>query len=160
MDHRRGKLNKGIWLYGLSGSGKSFASAILHNTIKMSYVIDGDDVRRFISRDLNYTVEDRSIQLTRCFGLAQLTLKNGLFPIISTVSMNKDILKLCCKIEVDVVEIQRSREQLEKISPLYSRNNVNVVGLDIPVAPLNTKKIKNSGNRDFVTVVKDHVYQR
>ena len=55
----------GIWLYGLAGSGKTFASKCLMQTIQKGFIIDGDDVREFISTDLDYTVDDRKIQLKR-----------------------------------------------------------------------------------------------
>ena len=48
---------KGIWFYGISGSGKSFASKYLNKIKKNSIIIDGDFVRKHISFDLNYTIK-------------------------------------------------------------------------------------------------------
>ena len=42
------KINKkkGIWFFGLSGSGKTYASKIIKKIKKNSITIDGDDVRK------------------------------------------------------------------------------------------------------------------
>ena len=66
---------KGIWFFGLSGSGKTFASNILRKNIKNSVIIDGDKVRKYISSDLNYTKKDRSIQIQRVLGLAKFLIE-------------------------------------------------------------------------------------
>ena len=46
------KKNKGIWFYGLSGSGKTHISKNLKKKIKNSVIVDGDNVRKLISKDL------------------------------------------------------------------------------------------------------------
>ena len=40
---------KGLWLFGISGSGKSFTSKFLKKKIKNSILLDGDQVRKYIS---------------------------------------------------------------------------------------------------------------
>ena len=52
---------KGIWFFGLSGSGKSFASSYLNELIDNSFIIDGDTVRTLISNDLGYDIKSREI---------------------------------------------------------------------------------------------------
>ena len=58
----------GIWLFGLSGSGKTFASKFISHKINNSFIIDGDEVREHISFDLDYDLDSRLIQLKRIFG--------------------------------------------------------------------------------------------
>ena len=53
----------GIWFFGLAGAGKTFASQICGNLIDRSFLIDGDDVRKFVSFDLGYSEIDREIQI-------------------------------------------------------------------------------------------------
>ena len=84
---------KGIWFYGLSGTGKTYASKILAKKKKNSILIDGDDVRKLLSQDLGYSSHDREIQIKRIFGITKIVLKSNLFPVISTVYMNKYIAK-------------------------------------------------------------------
>ena len=65
---------KGVWFFGLAGSGKTFASNILRKKFHNSFIIDGQEVRKHISFDLGYSFLDREIQLERLFGLSQVVL--------------------------------------------------------------------------------------
>ena len=103
---------RGIWFFGLAGSGKTFASSIIKPIINDSFVIDGDDVRRLISFDLGYADEDRKIQLQRVIGLAEIAIKNHKYPIISTVTMNDSILEQSDLLGLRVVNIVRPRKQV------------------------------------------------
>ena len=141
------KIN-GIWFYGLSGSGKSFASRCLMKTLEKGFMIDGDNVRKFISTDLDYTFDHRKIQLERLLGISKLTLLNGFVPIVSSVTMNTDILDACRHIGIDVIEIQRSEIERYRERNIYL-TEINVVGVDIPFEPLNTHKIINCGTNLF-----------
>ena len=84
---------KGIWLYGLAGSGKTYASSFLKKIKKNSFVIDGHKIREIISSDLKYDLKSRIIQLNRLYGIAILALDNGYFPIISSVYIDNNIIK-------------------------------------------------------------------
>ena len=138
----------GIWLYGLAGSGKSFASKCLMQKLKKGFMIDGDDVRKYISTDLGYTVDHRKIQLKRLLGISKLALLNGFVPIVSSVTMNKEILGTCRDIGMDAVEIQRSEIERYKTRNIYLTES-NVVGVDIELESLNTHKIFNCGTKLF-----------
>ena len=59
------KKYKGIWFYGLSGSGKTYISKIIKKKTKKSIIIDGDIVRKLVSTDLNYSKKHREIQIKR-----------------------------------------------------------------------------------------------
>ena len=96
------KIN-GIWFYGLAGSGKSFASKCLMSKLEKGFMVDGDEVRKYISTDLNYTADHRKIQLKRLLGISKLALLNGFVPIVSSVTMNKEILDKCIDAGIDVV---------------------------------------------------------
>ena len=141
------KIN-GLWFYGLSGSGKSFASKCLDQKLERGFIIDGDDVRKYISTDLGYTVEHRKIQLQRILGISELALLNGFIPIASSVTMNKEILKTCRDRGMKVVEIQRPEIERYKTRKIYLTES-NVVGVDIELEPLNTHKIFNCGTQLF-----------
>ena len=54
-----------IWLIGKSGSGKTFYGKKLLTMIKKTKKIhlDGDEIRRFISSDLGYSIKDRKISM-------------------------------------------------------------------------------------------------
>ena len=139
---------QGIWFYGLAGSGKTFASRCLMKTLAKGFIIDGDNVRKFISTDLDYTFDHRKIQLERLLGISKLALLNGFVPIVSSVTMNTDILDACRHIGIDVIEIQRSEIERHRERSIYL-TEINVVGVDIPFEPLNTHKIINCGTNLF-----------
>ena len=148
--------SKGVWFYGLSGSGKTHASKIFKNKIKLPFIIDGDEVRANVSSDLGFTTEDRQIQLSRVFGISKLCINNGYFPIISTVTMSEEMLQYCTKHLIIVAEIQRPRKQLLRCRQLYN-DSLNVVGIDITQPELNTLKIKNDGTSNFEKLINRYV---
>ena len=129
---------KGFWFFGLAGSGKSFASKLFFKK-KKYLVIDGDQVRKLVSKDLKYKKKDREIQIDRVLGIAEIVINSGFFPIISTVWMNKTILKKAKKIGIDVIKIERDFKEVKKERKIY-KSNKNVVGIDIFFENLKTKK--------------------
>ena len=139
---------KGIWLYGLAGTGKSYGSNIISNAVKNSFIIDGDNVRAKISVDLGYTVEDRLMQIQRIFGIAMLAMDNGQFPIISSVYMTEHLAEKCQKIGIKVIHIKREKDTLQRIRKIYSTDK-NVVGKDIELENIDTLMIQNFGDQNF-----------
>ena len=85
------KKYKGVWFYGLAGSGKTAASQFLKKRIKNSIILDGDKIRKYVSFDLGYTIRERKIQIKRVFGLVNLSLQSKIFPVVSTVYMDGDM---------------------------------------------------------------------
>jgi len=139
---------KGIWFYGLSGSGKTYASKIFAKKKKNSILIDGDDVRKLLSQDLGYSSHDRKIQIKRIFGITKIVLKSNLFPVISTVYMNKHIAKNLKKNKVHLVKINRDLKKIMKKHKTY-KNKKNVVGRDIQLESIKSTQIFNSGEKSF-----------
>jgi adenylylsulfate kinase-like enzyme len=127
------KINKnctGIWFFGLSGSGKTISSSFIKkNILKDALVIDGDDVRKFISSDLGYEIKDRKIQVSRILGICKLCIKSNIFPICSTVYMHKNLIYDLKKLRIKVIEIKRNVEDLSGL-PIY-KDPKNVLGIDL-----------------------------
>ncbi|KAJ1381623.1 P-loop containing nucleoside triphosphate hydrolase [Sesbania bispinosa] len=92
--HDRQKLldQKGcvIWITGLSGSGKSTVacalSQILHRRGKLSYVLDGDNVRHGLNKNLGFKAEDRAENIRRIGEVAKLFADAGVICIASLIS--------------------------------------------------------------------------
>ncbi|RWR82467.1 adenylyl-sulfate kinase 3-like protein isoform X1 [Cinnamomum micranthum f. kanehirae] len=65
-----------IWITGLSGSGKSTLacalSRALHSTGKLTYILDGDNVRHGLNKDLGFKAEDRAENIRRIGEVAKL----------------------------------------------------------------------------------------
>ena len=85
------KKYKGLWFFGLSGSGKTYISKKIAKKIENSFLIDGDVVRSLLSFDLGYSLKDRIKQNKRVLGLAQIAILNNKFPIISSVYLDPSI---------------------------------------------------------------------
>ena len=139
----------GIWFYGLSGSGKTFASKYIEKKISKSFVIDGDVVRKTLSTDLGYSLKSRMIQIRRVFSISEICILNKFFPIISTVFMDKHIVQRCKRKKILVIKINRNN--FEKIINSHKtyKNKKNVVGKDINFKKFKTDNIINSGDKNF-----------
>ena len=147
------KKRKGIWFYGLSGSGKTFASKIILRNITKSIQIDGDEVRKYISFDLGYNIRDRKIQIRRILGLVKISLKSKLFPVASSVYMDKEVARELKKLGVDLIKIERDLRKIIKKHKTY-KNKKNVVGRDINLKKISSTLIYNSGGKKFCKAVK------
>jgi bifunctional enzyme CysN/CysC len=83
-----------LWFTGLSGSGKStIANAldrILHARGKHTYLLDGDNVRHGLNRDLGFTEEDRVENIRRVAEVAKLMADAGLIVLVSFISPFRD----------------------------------------------------------------------
>jgi bifunctional enzyme CysN/CysC len=79
-----------LWLTGLSGAGKStIANRVeieLHRRGHHTYLLDGDNVRHGLNRDLGFTDADRVENIRRVAEVARLMLDAGLIVIVSFIS--------------------------------------------------------------------------
>ena len=79
-----------IWLTGLSGAGKSTLAAGLEARLvaagRASYVLDGDNVRHGLNRDLGFSPEDRRENIRRVAEVARLMNDAGLIVITAFIS--------------------------------------------------------------------------
>ena len=139
----------GIWFYGLSGVGKTYASNyIFSNDNHKSIIIDGDVVRELISIDLGYSIKEREKQINRIFGIAKIALKSKLFPIISSVYMNKSLLEKAEIENILVIKIERQQVAAKKNNKTYNENK-DIVGIDLDYEVFRTIEIHNSGDIEF-----------
>jgi bifunctional enzyme CysN/CysC len=81
---------KVVWLTGLSGSGKSTIANALEKKLfsigKHAYVLDGDNMRLGINKDLGFTREDRAENVRRVSEVAHNLYEAGLITIVALVS--------------------------------------------------------------------------
>jgi bifunctional enzyme CysN/CysC len=79
-----------IWLTGLSGSGKSTIANIveskLHTQGVRTYLLDGDNVRHGLNRDLGFTDADRVENIRRVAEVSALMVDAGLVVLVSFIS--------------------------------------------------------------------------
>ena len=79
-----------LWFTGLSGSGKSTVASLLerrlHGLGRHTYVLDGDNVRHGLNRDLGFTDADRVENIRRVAEVAKLMADAGLIVMVSFIS--------------------------------------------------------------------------
>ena len=79
-----------LWFTGLSGSGKSTIANIVERTLyaqgRHTYLLDGDNVRHGLNRDLGFTNADRVENIRRVAETAKLFVDAGLIVLVSFIS--------------------------------------------------------------------------
>ncbi|ESQ31245.1 hypothetical protein EUTSA_v10004693mg [Eutrema salsugineum] len=100
-----------IWITGLSGSGKSSLacalSRALYNRGKLSYILDGDNVRHGLNSDLSFKAEDRAENIRRVGEVAKLFADAGIICIASLISPYRKERAACRALlpEGDFIEV-------------------------------------------------------
>lgn len=79
-----------VWLTGLSGSGKSTIANLLEKALwergSRSYVLDGDNVRHGLNKDLGFSPEDRTENIRRIGEVAALFTDAGVINVTAFIS--------------------------------------------------------------------------
>ena len=87
-----------IWLYGLSGSGKStLANALerkLHAEKFTTHLLDGDNVRTGLNRDLGFSDADRAENIRRVAEVAKLFVQAGVVVIAAFITPQRALREL------------------------------------------------------------------
>ena len=120
-----------LWMTGLPGSGKSTLAGILQTKLEAQgrnvEVLDGDEVRKGLSRDLGLSREDREEHAWRVSFVSKLLSRNGVIAIVSLISpyrSSRESAKLMIGPERFVeVYVKTSLAECEKRDPkgLYKR---------------------------------------
>ena len=86
----KGQRPRCLWLTGLPGSGKSTIANLLEKRLvtegRHTYVLDGDNVRHGLNRDLGFTEADRVENIRRVAEVARLMVDAGLIVIVAFIS--------------------------------------------------------------------------
>jgi bifunctional enzyme CysN/CysC len=87
MKHQQARC---LWFTGLSGSGKSTIANLLEKRLhadgRHTYILDGDNVRHGLNRDLGFTEADRVENIRRVAEVAKLLVDAGLIAIVAFIS--------------------------------------------------------------------------
>ena len=90
LEKMRGHKGMVIWFTGLSGSGKSTIANIvekkLHANLRHTMLLDGDNVRHGLNRDLGFTDQDRVENIRRVTEVSKLMVEAGLITLVSFIS--------------------------------------------------------------------------
>ena len=135
-----------VWFTGLSGSGKStIANALEQRLLAMgchSYLLDGDNVRHGLNRDLGFTAADRVENIRRIAEVAKLLVDSGLIVLTAFISpyraerdMARQLLEEGEFIEVYVdtpLEVAEARDAKGLYRKARRGELKNFTGIDAP----------------------------
>lgn len=158
-----------LWFTGLSGAGKStLAHAVeeqLHQRGYRTFVLDGDNVRHGLCKDLGFTPEDRVENIRRIGEMAKLFIEAGIIVLTAFISPFRaerervrslveqgDFIEIHCDSPLEVCE---SRD----VKGLYKKARAGLIpdftGISSPYeTPQNPELIVNTGTTDLNSCVR------
>jgi bifunctional enzyme CysN/CysC len=129
-----------VWLTGLPASGKSSIANLLEKRLhaegRHTYLLDGDNVRHGLNRDLGFTEADRAENIRRVAEVAKLMADAGLIVIVSFISPFRAERRAALEVFDDT-----PLEECERRDPkgLYAKARrgalPNLTGIDSPYEP-------------------------
>tara|TARA_B100000965_G_scaffold213_1_gene225 strand:+ start:872 stop:1510 length:639 start_codon:yes stop_codon:yes gene_type:complete len=125
-NHQRGHGSAILWFTGLSGSGKStLANAVnvaLHENGYSTYVLDGDNIRHGLCKDLGFSDLDREENIRRIGEVSKLFLDAGIIVLTAFVSPfridrdsaralvgENDFIEIYCAADLDICETRDTK---------------------------------------------------
>jgi bifunctional enzyme CysN/CysC len=135
-----------VWLTGLSGSGKSTIANLVEKKLlamgQHTYLLDGDNVRHGLNKDLGFTDEDRVENIRRVAEVARLMVDAGLIVLVSFISpfraerrMAREMFAEGEFIEVFVdtpIEVAEQRDVKGLYAKARAGEITNFTGIDSP----------------------------
>ena len=152
-----------LWLTGLSGAGKSTIADLLEQKLfemnKHTYILDGDNLRHGLNKDLDFSKTSREENIRRIAEVAKLMIDAGLIVIVSIISPfnsdRKNARSLVMKNEFFEIFVNAPLSVCEKRDPkgLYKKARLgeikNFTGIDsVYETPTNPEIILNSDLKD------------
>ena len=153
-----------LWFTGLSGSGKSTVAnateKILHDMGLHTYILDGDNVRMGLNKDLGFSPEDRTENIRRITEVAKLFADSGSIVLTAFISpyredrdkaraiiSNEDFIEIFVSADLSVCEARDPKG-------LYKKARAGEIkgftGIDAPYeAPLNPELIVETNKHDI-----------
>ena len=143
---QKGQVPRIVWFTGLSGSGKSSIANLLEKRLtaegRHAYILDGDNVRHGLNKDLGFTEAARVENIRRVAEVARLMADAGLIVLVSFISPFEKERRLAREIAGDIdfteIYVDTPLEICEARDPkgLYKRARAgeikNFTGIDSP----------------------------
>ena len=167
-----------IWLTGLSGSGKSTIANCIEKKLIFknyhTYILDGDNVRLGLNKDLGFTISDRAENIRRISEVAKLMNEAGLIVIAAFISpfnnersLAKNIIGKDKFIEVFVdtpINIAEKRDVKGLYKKARQGDLKNFTGIDSPYQKptkpdIHIDTIKNSAE-NAANIIIDYLFKK
>jgi bifunctional enzyme CysN/CysC len=135
-----------LWLTGLSGAGKSTIANLVEKQLlalgRHTYLLDGDNVRHGLNKDLGFTAQDRVENIRRVAEVSKLMVDAGLIVLVSFISpfrserrMARELLEAgeFFEIHVDTPLVEAERRDVKGLyKKARSGQLKNFTGIDSP----------------------------
>lgn len=163
-----------LWFTGLSGSGKSTIANLVEKRLtasgKHAYILDGDNVRHGLNKDLGFSDEARVENIRRVAEVARLMADAGLIVVVSFISPFMNERRLAKEIAGDIkfteVFVDTPLEVCEARDPkgLYKRARAgdlkNFTGLDSPFERPERADVTLDGSKDSAIELAEELYEK
>jgi len=145
-----------LWMTGLSGAGKSTLANALEEKLnglgKHTYILDGDNLRHGLNKDLGFTMEARNENVRRAAEVARLMVDAGLIVIVGLISPLKaereHARSLFGPTQFKEIYLSTSLQECEKrdVKGLYKKARAgdlkDFTGIDSPYEPPEAPEIE------------------
>ena len=168
----KGQKPRIVWFTGLSGSGKSSIANLLEKRLtaegRHAYILDGDNVRHGLNKDLGFTEAARVENIRRVAEVARLMADSGLIVLVSFISPFEKERRLAREIAGDIdfaeVYVDTPLEVCEARDPkgLYKRARAgeikNFTGIDSPFEPPTNAELVLHGAEEEPLALADQLH--
>lgn len=168
----KGQAPRIVWFTGLSGSGKSSIANLLEKRLtaegRHAYILDGDNVRHGLNKDLGFTEAARVENIRRVAEVARLMADAGLIVLVSFISPFEKERRLAREIAGDIdfaeVYVDTPLEVCEARDPkgLYKRARAgeikNFTGIDSPFEPPSRPELVLHGAQEAPATLADQLH--
>ncbi|HEY2359016.1 MAG TPA: adenylyl-sulfate kinase, partial [Phenylobacterium sp.] len=152
----KGQKARVVWLTGLSGAGKSTIANLVEKRLlaegRHTYLLDGDNVRHGLNKDLGFTEADRVENIRRVAEVAKLMVDAGLIVLVSFISpfraerqMARELMAEGEFVEV-FIDTPIAEAERRDVKGLYKKARAgelkNFTGVDSPYEPPENPEIR------------------
>ncbi|MEW6255679.1 MAG: sulfate adenylyltransferase subunit CysN [Pseudomonadota bacterium] len=160
-----------LWFTGLSGAGKSAVAALvekkLHAAFRHTYLLDGDNIRHGLNRDLAFSDADRVENIRRVAEVAKLFVDAGLITLVSFISpfqaerkLARDLLQDGEFVEI-YVDTPLAVAEARDVKGLYAKARAGLIrdftGIDSPYEPPEHPELRLDGGHRAPEELADQV---
>ena len=167
----KGQSPRVLWFTGLSGAGKStIANRVekrLHAGGWHTYLLDGDNVRHGLNRDLGFTAEDRVENIRRVAEVARLMADAGLIVLVSFISPFRAERRMARELfdpgtfQEIYVDVPLAVAEARDVKGLYRKARAglipNFTGIDSPYEPPETPELHLHAERETLEAMVEKV---